>query len=282
MRYSALGVLFVCALRAPLAAQVEADRSKWGGAFVSTGAFADHRWNLFEGEIAPLTRGSRLLAGDLSEFQFTSGGRTGGTAFTMAVSWHPFQRAERRGPELRAGFISANDLASTAQYDRTTTSTYDTLVSTVTGERFPVDSIVRSSYSIQHRYRLAGLHASFLWRTKGRLCLFGGIGLGAGVVHDALTTVRYSLSNTVTAPGTRMNSGVMPEEEELFQNGTGSWFQWHIPLGLDYRVHRSHELWSRVHLFHELAPQMLFVQRPALRDTVGTAFWVLFGARITL
>jgi opacity protein-like surface antigen len=282
MRNAAGLVMVLLAAGQQLCAQEEAVQPLWGGAYISTGVFVDHRWHLFQGDITPLTSGSRLLNDDLADHRFTTGQRIGGTAFSAAISLHPFQRADRRGPELRAGFLSANDLGVGARYDRTTTITYDTLVSTVTGERYPVDSVLTSSYDIEHRYRMFGLQASLLWRTKGRFSIYGGIGLGAGLFYDAVTQVRYSLSTTVSGPavGPDQENGTM--DEEAFQNGTGFWFQWHIPLGMDYRMHRTHELWSRVHLYYELAPQMIFAQRPDLRSTVGTGLWALFGVRVTV
>lgn len=280
---NAIGSLFVllCASH-QLIAQEAAAQPPWGGAYVATGLFADHRWHLFQGDITSLTSGSRLLDRELSDHRFSTGQRTAGTAFMAAVSLHPFQRSDQRGPELRAGFLSANDLVAAARYERTTTTTYDTLVSAITGERYPVDSVLDSSYDIEHRYRMVGLQASLLWRTKGRFSLYGGIGLGVGLVYDAVTQVRYSLSASVSGPVVPSDGEDAIMVEELFQNGTGSWFQWHIPLGLDYRTHRTHELWSRVHLYYEIAPQMLFAQRPGLRSTVGTGLWLLLGVRVTL
>lgn len=274
--------LLLIAVGPQLAAQEEPVQPIWGGAYVSTGAFVDHRWHLFQGDIQPLTSGSTLLDRDLSDHRFSTGQRTGGTAFSAAVSLHPFQQADRRGPELRAGFLTANDLAAGARYDRTTSTTYDTLVSTVTGERYPVDSVLSSSYDIEHRYRMVGLQASLLWRTKGRFSLYGGVGIGLGLFYDAVTQVRFSLSATVSGPVVVPDREEGTADEEVFQNGTGSWFQWHIPLGMDYRLHRTHELWSRVHLYYEIAPQMLFAQRPDLRSTVGTGFSALVGVRVTL
>lgn len=282
MRNAAGLVMVLLAASHQLLAQEEAEQPRWGGAYVSTGLFVDHRWHLFKSDIATLTSGSRLLARDPSDHWFTTGQRTAGTAFTAAVSLHPFQRADHRGPELRVGFLSANDLVARARYERTTTITYDTLVSTITSERYPVDSVLDSAYDIEHRYRMVGLQTSLLWRTKGRFSLYGGVGVGVGLMYDAITQVRYSLSASVSGPADLQDGEDAIAEEEAFQNGLGSWFQWHIPLGLDYRMHRTHELWSRVHLFYELAPQMIFAQRPDLRSTVGTGLSALLGVRVTL
>lgn len=282
MRNAAGLVMVLLATGQQLCAQEEAVQPLWGGAYVSTGMFVDHHWHLFQGDITPLTSGSRLLDRDLSDHRFMTGQRTAGTAFTAAVSLHPFQRADHRGPELRVGFLSANDLVARARYERTTTLTYDTLVSTITGERYPVDSVLDSSYDIEHRYRMVGLQASLLWRTKGRFSLYGGVGVGVGLVYDAITQVHYSLSSSISGPAVPQDGEDAITDEEIFQNGSGSWFQWHIPLGLDYRMHRTHELWSRVHLYYELAPQMIFAQRPDLRSTVGTGLSALLGVRVTL
>lgn len=268
-------------------AQEENPGVAWGSAYIATGAFADHRAHLFPGDIQRLTQGSGLLARDMSDHTFKQAAPTTGAVFQMAAGYHPFRNVSRPGPELRLGMLFASQQGINAVYERSSRVSFDTLTSAQTGAQYVVDSVVRSSYEVAYRYSMAGVHGAMLWRTGRRFSFYGGIGAAIGVVYGVDASVQHRTmasiqSVGITGPVREREESAAPDQEEKFAHGVGHWWQWHVPLGMDYRLHRDHELWGRMHLYYEIVPQVLFVQRPALRYTSGIGVQSLFGLRLKL
>lgn len=285
MRPLHTGVLLIL-LSGPLFAQDERPGVVWGSAYASMGVFADHRTDLFPGDIGRLASGSVLLSRDMSDHRFQQAMPSPGGVFSAAASFHPLRGQEREGPELRLGMLATSQQAINALYERSVHIPYDTLTSNQTGAQYLVDSVVTSTYELAYRYNMAGVHGAMIWRTKRRFSFHAGIGASVGVVYGANTVVQHWTVSTlqsagITGPVHEMED-VGPDQEEAFAHGAGYWWQWHIPLGIGYRLHRDHDLWGRMHLYYEIVPQMLFVQRPALRYTSGIGLQTHFGLRLQL
>ncbi len=223
----------------------------------------------------------------MSDHLFRQGTFSPGGAFHVSVGFHPFRNEMAKGPELRLGFLSTSQQGISARYERSVHMPYDTLTSSQTGIQYLVDSVTSSAYEITYWYNMAGIHGAAIWRTKRRFSFFGGIGVAAGALYKVHSVVEYRYRASIesaglSGPAQGPLEGTEPVREENFPLGAGYWWQWHLPMGMDYRLHRDHDLWGRMHLYYEIVPQMLFVQRPALRFTSGIGVQSLFGLRLKL
>lgn len=279
-----LASFLVCLVSLGVDAQDGAPSRTWNSVGFYTGAFVDHRAPMFRGSLADLAPGSSFLANDLRLHRFRQQFPALGASWSVQVGLLPFRREDRLGPELRVGFITTSPLGINGILEKESYVRFDTLTSS-TGISIPLDSIYTDEYRIEHRYRMTGVHGALTWRTKARFSWYGGIGIGVGAIHGAHTTVRYHTESVVRGDGysSRQNYN-RPENdpEEEFANGSGSWFQWHVPVGFTFQLHRSNRFWSRVQLGHEVALQMLYAQRPVLGTTAGFGLQFQFGVRIRL
>lgn len=245
---------------------------------------------LFSNDMGVLAPGSRLLDRDLSGHKFTNDRYESGTgSFEASIGLHPFKGSGARGPELRLGVIHAGLVNQSAVLQRTTRQPYDTLTSSQTGEQTFVDSVHRDQVLLDHSAERFGVNASLIWRTQGRWSLYGGVGLAGGPVLNARTQVRA-----------RVKGGVEPNEPtegdayygfdgfwgnddvETFRNGTGWWVSTYLPLGLDFQLARTGTFFSRLHVYYELRPQMVFQGSPELGSSTAFGVQTLFGLRLKI
>jgi len=236
-----------------------------------------------------ITSGSTLLAGGHVDHDYSNAGYEDATGlFDAGISFHPFRKSAGLGPELRVGFLYGGRSTLTGYLRRSTRTPYDTLTSSQTGETFYVDSVHSSTYLVEYSAERFGLSTSLVWRTKGRWSIYGGVGLAGGLLMNARTEVYHSTYDGVDDPNNNRPSDVYYGRysgnggTETFRNGTGWWLSLNTPLGLDFQVARRSAFWSRVHLYDELRPQLLFQGTPELGT--GTNFGVqsVFGVRLKL
>lgn len=257
----------------------------WSSVQLAIGSFLDQRVHLFQSHLAALAPGATFPG--RADHNYGPMPTNAGSSFQVGIGMLPFRRADRIGPELRWGLMATGDLSVSAHFSRVDRMPFDTLVSTGSGQTIPLDSVHITSVNIDHHYRLIGAHGALLWRTRGRLALFGGVGLAGGLLYDTHTEVHYRRSAHVEGDGYYAVPDHWPVDPDadrsvLYTNGNGHWLQWHLPFGAEYRLHRSHELWGRLQLYLELVPQMLFVQRPVIGHTMGFGFQHQLGLRLQL
>ncbi|MBZ0206165.1 MAG: hypothetical protein K8H89_07550 [Flavobacteriales bacterium] len=206
--------------------------------------------------------------------------------FVMSIGLLPFSKEDRRGPELRLGFIHAGWNERQAILQHSIRTPYDTLVSTATGEQFLVDSVHGSTYFISTKAERIGLDASLAWSTTGRWSLYVGVGVMGGPSFNARTYVDLEHYNGVgAAEGPYAYSpqgGVRKSSYETFKGGNGWWTAAYFPFGIDFTLSRKHPFWKQMHLSYELRPQLLIQGSPELDNTVGTGLLANFGIRLTL
>ncbi|MBK8612608.1 MAG: hypothetical protein IPN85_03810 [Flavobacteriales bacterium] len=265
------------------------DSSSWGSVYIGGGAFFAGSQPLYRQELALITSGSTLLAGGHVDHDYSNAGYEDATGLLDAgISFHPFRKSAGLGPELRVGFLYGGRSTLTGYLRRSTRTPYDTLTSSQTGETFYVDSVHSSTYLVEYSAERFGLSTSLVWRTKGRWSIYGGVGLAGGLLMNARTEVYHSTYDGVDDPNNNRPSDVHDGRysgnggTETFRNGTGWWLSLNTPLGLDFQVARRSAFWSRVHLYDELRPQLLFQGTPELGT--GTNFGVqsVFGVRLKL
>lgn len=265
------------------------DSSSWGSVYIGGGAFFAGSQPLYRQELALITSGSTLLAGGHVDHDYSNAGYEDATGLLDAgISFHPFRKSAGLGPELRVGFLYGGRSTLTGYLRRSTRTPYDTLTSSQTGETFYVDSVHSSTYLVEYSAERFGLSTSLVWRTKGRWSIYGGVGLAGGLLMNARTEVYHSTYDGVDDPNNNRPSDVHDGRysgnggTETFRNGTGWWLSLNTPLGLDFQVARRSAFWSRVHLYDELRPQLLFQGTPELGTGTNFGVQAVFGVRLKL
>lgn len=223
----------------------------------------------------------------VADYALDSRDRQEGTfSFGISIGLLPFRKEDRRGPELRVGFIHAGWNDRQAILRRTLRTPYDTLVSAATGEQFLVDSIHGSTYYILTQAERIGLDASLVWSTMARWSLYGGVGVMGGPSFNARTSVDLHQYEGVAAAGSQNanypQGGIHENENGTTKRGTGWWMAAYVPIGLDFTLSREHAFWKQMHLYYEMRPQLVVQGSPELDNTVGTGLLAQFGIRMTL
>ncbi len=257
----------------------------WGSVYADLGPFSDHRVLLFRGDAARLLAGNAFATQDMSGYRFRSDVFPApAVVFSATMGIHPFRGLERRGPEWRVGALVTSHMAINASYEHTVRVPYDTLTSSQTGQVTLVDSLYTTRYEVSHRYAFAGLQADLILRTKRRFSVFGGLGVAGGLLYNAHTELslyeRAFTEEQAHAPGPL--DGAEPDQQDRVRNGSGIWWSLQVPMGIDYRLHRSHSWWARLHIYQQLTIQMLYVERPVLGYTGGMGVRSTVGLRFHL
>ncbi len=267
LQYMLALVLYCGACPMGLMGQVEAGpASRWGFAHVAGGNYAEPFTALLPADIERLANNSPLLSSMPEGYLFNNhpgsvpepgAGSVG--VFAGGISLFPFMR-QRSGPELRLGLFATAPLNMRASYDRVARVPIDTLASAHTGAIYLIDSMHWGHYQISFQYRILAVQAALIWRMPTRFSLYGGIGMGAGLIHNTRTEIHHTAGHFFSPgygpPDGRPASGREQEAAEWHPDGTGLWLQWHIPLGVDFLLHRMHPFWRRIHLFSEVDPQL--------------------------
>jgi hypothetical protein len=196
-----------------------------------------------------------------------------------------FRNREKTGykanPMLRLGlrFVSGSVMQST--YLNSTQFTYDTLVSSQSGQTIFVDSVFTTNYELNYRNTQLQFDGSLIFRTNpgNRVSIFSGFGLIAGASMNALTRIDYyrlSQSQYRNSNGNILNdynnfssSGLSVSERH--KNQTNLALSAYVPLGIDFRLGNKGELLRQTYLFLELRPGVNFNNVPEL-ETISTAY----------
>ncbi len=282
-----LPLLFVSALASLHTLAQAPDSSRWGSVYISGGAFYAGEQTLYRQDVALITSGSTLLAGGLADHDYDGDAYEEGSGlFEAGIGLYPFRKQGQAGPELRVGFLYGGRSTIEGVFFRSTTTPYDTLVSSGTGQVYYIDSVHRSTYGVRYSAERFGLSTSLTWRTKGRRwSVYGGVGLGGGVLLNARTEVSHSTQDLIEGGYFAQQDGrgrYGTYASETFRNGTGWWCGLWTPVGLDFRIARRGDFWSRMHLYYELRPQLLFQGTPELGTHTGFGLQSVFGARFEL
>jgi hypothetical protein len=197
--------------------------------------------------------------------------------------------------QLRAGFSfnGQNHIGQVYNYKTQLLSrTYiDTITSSATGNTFAVyrDSMYSESSSATHTNRYATLDFSYVFRLNPEktLSLYGGLGLGLGLIYNATTTVSETRQNYVTQnyyftqpPSGQMHYGTNQESyERVIRNKPGFGMDIFIPLGINLRLGKDADVWKHISLFTEIRPTLSLQHTSQTGSNSFTGTTRLFGVR---
>lgn len=238
-----------------------------------------------------LAPNSELLPNDLTGFKTYDNYYYGGNFVSSIMMGIKFGDKEsgnyKPNPILRVGlnyYIGQSLNQSTYKEERTP---FDTLTSSNSGEKFPVDSVSYTNYQMGYRSQQIRFDASLIYRTNpaARWSLYGGVGLNVGMSFNAYTQIDYYQSSYI-GPEENTNiayyntNGNYTYEEEQTKNETAVSYAGYLPLGVDFRISNTSEFFKRVHLFYEMRPTLNVSNIPELSTIVSPAFHQGIGLKV--
>lgn len=263
-----------------------------------TGASIYSGFSISPVHIAPLSDfkklapSSKLLSHDLSGF--SEGGfylRSSNNIFSGNLTLlfpDAGKTSYRERMQLRVGFMYfAGDVLSNT-FNKTVSKPYDTLYSAQTGNETYLDSVISTTYNMNHRSEQLRLDASLIFTTNpaARWSLFGGIGLTAGYAVSAETHISYHSNRRTEALNSSnyvsYHSSEIHNVQEQFKSKGGAGFSAYVPVGLDFRIGKKRDFWKRLHLYYEARPSLDYSSVPGIFSGWRGNLQHGLGARITL
>lgn len=223
----------------------------------------------------------------LTEWNF---GPTNADMFNFLVGF-TFKENQSYEQRLRFGITISGFTPVFLQFFQTNNFAFDTLTSARTGNSTFIDSVYREDLSLDITQGELGIDVSYLLKINhlGRWSLYGGLGLEVGTRLAGEAEITYETSASYkTAEGqgfyySNRQSTPISSEKEFHQLNGGFYVQGYLPLGVDFRLGKEHELWQRVHLYLELRPTLRFSNADFATNTAQLSFDVaFFGIRATL
>jgi len=195
--------------------------------------------------------------------------------------------AYRPNPILRMGLtysFAQNVYFNTYKED---VFAYDTLISSNTGDKTPVDSVSTTGYDLSYYSQQLKLDVSVLFRTnpEKRWVLFAGVGITFGGSLNAKTEItKFNTSYISPNSNSQVAYYNQNQEYEIFSeqiiSENNMAFSGYIPMGLDFRVSNNNEFWRMIHLFLEMRPSINITSIPELRTVTNPAFQFGFGVKV--
>lgn len=278
---------------------------------IQNGAYFIPAMNATQADFLKLAPNSTLLLNDLSGFQQTegehgdddqmNGGPGGPRREGMGGSnFLGVYLGLRLGDEKKEGFLQApvvrlgwnfNRMSGpSANFSRTTYSSFDTLQSSQTGTEYVLDSANTEHYGMNYRSSQLGLDAALIFQSsdKYRLGIHAGVGLSAAFAINSETQLTYHQREyVVTSDGSEFGPSTFDANEsetttsETFKNKGGYTIGAYIPIGFDYRIGKNREFWKHFHLYLETRPGIYISSIPELKTTANLGLAGAFGMKVT-
>ena len=187
---------------------------------------------------------------------------------------------------LRIGISYSGATTYSNNFEKTVTTPYDTLISTVTGNQTFVDSVYQDYLNINLSQDQIGLDVSYIIKSNpnNRLVFYSGGGAVLGLAVNSRANI-YQNSNSYFSND---NGDYYPYAERYSDNGKSEvhnlastfWAQLYVPIGLDFRLSKKNAFWQRMHIYSELRPNMQLAMVEGFDPTINLSFgWAVFGTR---
>lgn len=184
----------------------------------------------------------------------------------------PSQSKSGNVHQFRAGFTynGLNHMGQVSNYSTQLISrTYiDTITSSATGNTLPIyrDSMYYETKNATHTNRYATVDFSYVFRLhpEQTISIYGGLGLGVGIIYNATTTVTENSKHYVIQNYyfTQPQQGFMNEnsnsrfDERVIRNKPGVGVDLFIPMGINLRLGKESDIWKHLSIFTEIRPTL--------------------------
>ena len=235
---------------------------------------------------------SEILQNDFSSYNSSLLGGTSGNSIFYGLLGIQFRNKQtnqyRENVKLRIGLGYNSYSVLNTSLNNEDRFTYDTLVSSQTGQTFYSDSITFRTLALDNYIEQIAIDASIIVNTspEKRWQLFTGIGINAGFTINSVTSInyfKYSRSetdlNSENYSGSTFQSESPMSRNETFRNNNSFSAIAYIPIGVDFRIGKNNELLRKLHVYWELRPSILYNNIPDLFTLTRGAFSQSLGVR---
>lgn len=278
-------------------AGVNDNYSKFTEVFILGGS-AGGNFSVFNlSDYRSLVPSSSYINSDFSGYNFYTEGQAYDNSYFGVMLGMVLNKARRQAgkssPLLRFGFnFESGAYASTYLSDEIS-SRYDTLFNSQGQAIYFRDSVDYKYVYADYSSSAISSEFSVLMRTNTarRWSFYAGAGLSFGVsINNTINVDHYEVSyleeNYVSggAIGTNYHNYANRSNENYYSEAHNIGTSWvtsgFIPLGIDFRLAKKHELVKHFHLFSEMRPGVKVMGVPDLRTISGTYFMGSFGLRV--
>lgn len=243
--------------------------------FVSFGSFNEHGAFSSVSDFKKLAPSSQLLKMDLTGFDEYKDMWYGTPIVSANVGFRLRNRegsAYRKSPLLKAGFTFLRATPYSLYYSNENTTRIDTLYSQPAALTLYVDSVNYQNLDMNYRSDQLRLDFAAIFRTnpEARWSIFGGAGISFGWSFNNYTEITYSsnsYTNIRSSDETNYSYSNADENDhvyttESYKNKGGVNGSFYLPMGIDFKIARRGEFFSRLHLFYEFRPGINFISAP--------------------
>jgi hypothetical protein len=237
------------------------------------------------GDFMLLAPNSVLLNNDLTGFQsnnyFMFNGSQGSNYQSLQLGLS-FKKSP--SPIWRIGISNVSLGSISRDFSKTTTTTYDTLTSSQTGQQYFLDSTYSENYNMRYSAQQLRLETSLIYRTDPtkRWSVYTGLGASFGVSYNAQTVVEYTSYNNASTMSEYYSTTEQGESKlEYFENKMNFSTSIFIPMGVDFRMGKNREFWKRLHLYYEMKPSITYTAIPELKRITTVNLINSFGIKVT-
>ena len=225
-----------------------------GGVWQNYDPFTDAQWNLATPNI---TNPNETDTAFHYRNQYGGGGKFF-QGFSLAVNLNKRDNNPKLFSKfLRFSYQSGVGFHGNKSWQKITQFTYDTVVSTSTGEEYYLDSITRWDFmkDYETRQRLVSLHLLFHLNKNKRFSFYGGFGLGIGISGTTYSSVILTRQETnksenpekqnVLVPVSNFPTLIIDEINQRFQLEKSKSLHLTIPIGMDIKLGKKDDFLSK-------------------------------------
>jgi hypothetical protein len=212
------------------------------------------------------------------------------TTFTglIGIKFRNKEKAEyKTNPVLRIGLQANSGINLNNRFFNESKKPYDTLVSVVTGEEFPLDSFINEYVSISYQSRQLRLDVSLIFniRPEKRWSFFYGIGANAGVSTSSEIEFQYNQTGGIIGEVFEYNVGKSGSISNFYQRvdqKTNSAISIYAPVGINFRIGKPGRKWENIFIYYEARPMVNVTSIPQLQTFTSSAFQQGIGMKFNL
>jgi len=234
---------------------------------------------------------SLLLNSDYSDFNNGySSYISANTTFTglIGIKFRNKEKTEyKTNPVLRIGLHANSGIYLNNRLFNESKKPYDTLVSMVTGEEFPIDSFINEYVDISYQSRQLRLDFSLIFniRPEKRWSFFYGIGANAGISTSSEIGLRYNKTGGTRGEVFEYFVGDYSSISSFYQKvdqKTNTAFSVYTPIGINFRIGKRGRKWENAFLYYEARPMVNVTSIPQLQTFTSSAFQQGIGMKFNL
>lgn len=244
-----------------------------------------------------LAPNSELLKNDFTGFTKSSNSYESMTDNTFSVNlglqfYDSEKQTYKSNPQLNIGVTFSRATMLNATYSKEENVIFDTLSSSNSSFVVYMDSTFLKSYKMEYSFQQIGVNASLIYRAmpNARWSLYSGVGISVLTSLMSSTYIHFNHVEYVkySFPDTRNFYSYLDDPwdsdmvDEVHTNKTNLSAFAYIPLGVDFRIAKKNEFWSKMHLVMEMQPGLAIDYIPEIGSHFYGTFRGNFGVRVEI